>query len=182
MDKRTRHYHRTKKVIRQWLIVLTVLIAVVYISQPVQTPVSPCPESGCVVEYISKVHAAEPVLETIEDYIAYKFGKDADNALKIARCESQREGKIQPDLIGDTHLIFQHNGETLGDSVGVYQIRTGGKEKSGKVWNRAKSNGMTADEFRTQLKDHKYNIDYAKSVFDNAKGWTPWYNCMRKVL
>lgn len=63
MDKRTRHYHRTKKVIRQWLIVLTVLIAVVYISQPVQTPVSPCPDTGCVLPTVPKVEATEPIVE-----------------------------------------------------------------------------------------------------------------------
>lgn len=63
MDKRTRHYHRTKKVIRQWLIVLTVLIAIVYISQPVQTPVSPCPDTGCVLPTVPKVKAVEPIVE-----------------------------------------------------------------------------------------------------------------------
>lgn len=115
--------------------------------------------------------------QTIEEYITYKFGKDSESALKIARCESQRDGKIQPDLIGDTHLMSMNNGEMVGDSIGVFQIRTGGNG-----WNRAKANGMTADEFRTKLKDWKYNIDYAKTIFDNAKGWTPWFNCMNKEL
>lgn len=117
--------------------------------------------------------ATEP--QTIEEYITYKFGKDSESALKIAKCESMRDGKIQPDLIGDTHLMSMNNGEMVGDSIGVFQIRTGGKG-----WNRAKANGMTAEEFRTKLKDFKYNIDYAKNVYDNAKGFSPWYNCMVK--
>lgn len=128
---------------------------------------------------VSHVQASETIKEpqTIEEYITYKFGDKAEDALKIARCESQRDGKIQPDLIGDTHLMSENNGEMVGDSIGVFQIRTGGKG-----WNRAKANGMTADEFRTKLKDFKYNIDYAKNVYDNAKGFSPWYNCMNKVL
>jgi hypothetical protein len=61
LDKRTTHYHRTKKVMIQWSIVLILLIAVVYMAQPVSTPVSPCPETGCVLPTVPVVKAAEPV-------------------------------------------------------------------------------------------------------------------------
>ena len=90
MDKRTRHYHRTKKVIRQWLIVLTIVIAVVYISQPVKTPISPCPESGCVLPTVPKVEAVEPIKQpqTIEEKIRSAFPEDPDMAVKVAFCES----------------------------------------------------------------------------------------------
>lgn len=138
-------------------------------------PISPLGVSVVKAREVAVEVIREP--QTIEEYIAYKFGKDSDSALKIARCESQRDGKIQPDLIGDTHLMSMNNGEMVGDSIGVFQIRTGGKG-----WNRAKVNGMTAEEFRTKLKDWKYNIDYAKKVFDNANGWSPWFNCMNKEL
>ena len=63
--------------------------------------------------------------------------------------------------------------EWVGDSIGVFQIRTGGTERDGRVWNRARANGMSTDEFRIKLKDYKYNIDYAKSIFDR-QGWSPW--------
>jgi len=56
------------------------------------------------------------------------------------------------------------------------QVRTGGNG-----WNRAKANGMTADEFRAKLKDPEYNIKYAKSIFDKS-GWSAWFNCMNKEL
>lgn len=146
---------------------------------PPQVPPSPCPDTGCVMPHVPQVKAVETIVEpqTVEEYITYKFGSKADEALKIARCESQRDGKIQTGLIGDTHLMSMNNGELVGDSIGVFQIRTGGRG-----WNRAKANGMTADEFRVKLKDFKYNIDYAKTIYDNANGWTPWLNCMRKVL
>lgn len=61
MDKRTRHYHLQRKVRFQWLTVLVIIIAVTYMVQPVQTPISPCPETGCVFPTVPKVEAAEPV-------------------------------------------------------------------------------------------------------------------------
>src|SRR5690606_25084095 len=55
-------YHkRGKRVIKQWMSVLVVFIALVYILQPVQTPLSPCPESGCVPVQIAQVHAQEVI-------------------------------------------------------------------------------------------------------------------------
>lgn len=110
--------------------------------------------------------------EQIKDYIVEVFGEDAPDAILIAECESQ----YLPERIGDKHLMSYNNGELIGDSVGIFQVRTGG---SG--WNRAKANGMSVAEFRANLKEYKYNIDYAKTIFDND-GWYAWYNCMRKVL
>lgn len=115
----------------------------------------------------------------IEAYIIEKFGDKASEALKIAACES----RFNPNTVGDQHIMVmdEKHGEMVGDSIGILQVRTGGKEKNGKVWNRARANGMSADEFRTKLKDAKFNIRYAKDIYDNAGGWSPWYNCKVKT-
>jgi hypothetical protein len=117
----------------------------------------------------------EPTPEpfTIEGYITQVFGDKADEALKIAMCES----RMNPENVGDKHLMVvnQQTGEIVGDSIGVYQIRTGGAG-----WNRAKANGMTADEFRVKLKQPKYNIDYAYEIYQR-RGWSAWHNCKIKL-
>ena len=110
--------------------------------------------------------------QQIMAYIVQVFGDDAFDAIQIAKCESG----LNPETIGDTNLMSHNNGELVGDSIGIFQVRTGGEG-----WNRAKANGMSAEEFRVYLKDYKKNIDYAKTIFDQ-EGWSPWYNCMNKVL
>ena len=110
--------------------------------------------------------------QQIMAYIVQVFGEDAPDAIQIAKCESG----LNPETIGDTNLMSHNNGELVGDSIGIFQVRTGGEG-----WNRAKANEMSAEEFRVYLKDYKKNIDYAKTIFDQG-GWSPWYNCMNKVL
>lgn len=39
---------------------------------------------------------------------------------------------------------------------------------------------MTTEELRTKLKDYKYNIDYAKTIYD-SQGINAWFNCKNKV-
>lgn len=110
--------------------------------------------------------------EEIEAYIREVFGSKAKEALIVSHCES----KYIVDVEGDTNLmvldpVYQ---EMIGDSIGVFQIRTGGYEKStGRYWNRARKEGVTADEFRVYLKDYRNNVRYAKKMYD-AEGWTPW--------
>lgn len=112
--------------------------------------------------------------QQIKMYIIEVFGDKSMEALKIAECES----RFNPEQIGDEHLMSINNqtGELVGDSIGIFQVRTGSTD-----WNRAKANGMTADEFRAKLKDYKYNIDYAKTIYDRAGDWHDWYNCQVKV-
>lgn len=115
--------------------------------------------------------------EQIVAYIYEVFGKDADNALKIAACES----RMNPETVGDKHLMGMLDGEMVGDSIGLFQVRTGDAGVYDKrPWNRAKANGMTADEFRAKLKDPKYNIEYAKKMYDR-QGWGQWHNCKNKT-
>lgn len=151
LDRRFNLHHTQKRVVKQWLIVLVVIIALTYISQPVQKPVSPCPESGCVVEYISKVHAAEPVLETynapshIVDLIIQYFGDEAQNALKIVgTCEN---GKWNPTAVN-------HNRNGSWDA-GIFQINS--------------VHGYSQE----YLFNPENNIKAAKKIF-NGRGWTSW--------
>jgi len=102
------------------------------------------------------------------------FGDKADEAIKIMACESG----FNPNTVGDTYLM-SHNkqtGEWIGDSIGLFQVRSGSTD-----WNRAAANNMTADEFRAWMKDPKANIEYAKTIYDRAgQSWKPWFNCMNK--
>jgi len=112
--------------------------------------------------------------QQIIDYIVKVFGNDAPEMIWIAECES----KLDPSRIGDKDLMSydaKHD-EMVGDSIGVLQIRTGGKG-----WNRARANGMTAAEFRTYLLDWKNNIDYAETIL-NKSGFSPWTCARRTVL
>jgi hypothetical protein len=113
--------------------------------------------------------------QKIYAYIVEVFGDKSMEALKIAECESQ----FDPQRVGDQHLMsFDEKWQEMkGDSIGIFQIRTGGED-----FNRARANGMSTDEFRVKLKDSRYNIDYAKTIYDRAGDWTPWYNCANKVL
>lgn len=119
------------------------------------------------------VQPEEKAPESIEDIVRRVFGKNASAALAVMRCESSGV----PTKVGDKGLmsINQQTGERIGDSIGLFQIRTGSHN-----WNRALENGMTAYEFRTALMDPEYNIKYAKRMYD-AQGWTPWANCKRKL-
>ena len=112
--------------------------------------------------------------QKIQQYIIEVFGKDAMQALKIAECESG----FNPSRIGDQHLMSNNaqTGEWIGDSIGIFQVRTGGSD-----WNRANANGLSVEEFRAKLKDWEYNINYAKTIFDRAGDWSPWFNCMNKT-
>ncbi len=115
-----------------------------------------------------------------EDLVKQIFKENADDALKIMKCESGGN----PENHGDKHIMVydQKNDEMVGDSIGLFQVRTGGQEINGHIWNRARANGMTSDEFRAFLKVPENNIRYAKDIYDNAGSWKPWFNCMRKVL
>ena len=113
--------------------------------------------------------------ESIEEKIRETFPDNANEMTKLFSCES---GLIA-DKAGDLSLTFEHNGEILGSSHGIGQIRTGGNER-GVVWNRAEKYGMTADEFIKALEDPDYNLKICKEVYDSA-GYNAWYNCSKKI-
>ena len=128
---------------------------------------------------IEVVEVVEPKTdkEKVKAYILEVFGEDGEDALTVSHCESKYVASVQ----GDTNIMVldpKYN-EMVGDSIGVFQIRTGGQERNGIIWNRARANGLTADQFRAKLRDYRYNIDYAKSIFDR-QGWSPW-TCKRDL-
>lgn len=111
----------------------------------------------------SKVQAAEE-LSDIEQMIKDAFPENYHDAITVAKCESG----LDPSKIGDKALITYNGDDIVGDSIGLFQIRTGGKD-----FNRARANNMTPDEFRRWMLDAKENIKYAKSIYDR-QGWGPW--------
>lgn len=112
----------------------------------------------------------------IEKMVRDAFPENPDVAVAIAKCESG----LNPNRIGDGHLAFEHDGETLGRSVGIFQVRTGGME-GGKVWSRAAANGKTAKQFEAWMQNPAENIKYGRAIYERAGGWTPWTNCGKKI-
>lgn len=151
LDRRFNLHHTQKRVVKQWITVLVSIIALTYLSQPVQKPVSPCPDTGCVLPTVPKVEAAEPVLETygapdhIVDLIIEHFGDEAQNALKIVgTCEN---GKWDPTAVN-------HNRNGSWDA-GIFQINS--------------VHGYSQE----YLFNPENNIKAAKKIF-NGRGWTSW--------
>lgn len=151
-----------------------------------QELLSPC-EGGCSFFMVrameetfvaTEAGQAEVSPFTIEGYIKEVFKENGDLMIEIAKCESG----LNPETIGDKHLMGWLDGEYLGDSIGVFQIRSGNApgtyDKS--AWNRARANGMSVVEFREKLTDPVYNIEYAKQIFDR-QGVGAWWNCYQKV-
>lgn len=116
--------------------------------------------------------------QEVINYIAEVFGAEAETAKRIAFCESG----MQPNKVGDLNITTVDNstGEVIGHSVGIFQVRTGGKERNGITWNRAKANNMSVSQFESNLKLAKYNIDYAKKIYDRS-GWGAWKLCTQRI-
>jgi len=114
LDRRTTHYHRTKKVMIQWSIVLIILIAVVYMAQPVKTPVSPSPFYP-----INSVSASEPEEYKVDDMSVYIseavqefLPKHKSESLMIMHCLAHRE---------NGHAANRNCGDS-GKACGPYQF------------------------------------------------------------
>lgn len=117
--------------------------------------------------YEEPIQSADPIEQLIRD----TFGEDAEEALIVAKCESG----LNPQAHGDTNIMVYNQGDHVGDSIGVFQIRTGGKD-----FNRARANDMTPDEFRAWMWDAEENIKYAKKIYDR-QGWYPW-TCKKDLI
>jgi hypothetical protein len=113
---------------------------------------------------------------SLERKILDAFPEDGMNALRVADCESE----FDPTRIGDTHLGFFHEGETLGYSYGVFQIRSGGNE-NGVVWSRPEKAGISVDEWEEKMLDEDENIAEARRIYDESGGnWGKW-TCGNKI-
>lgn len=168
---------------------LALMVASIAISIPNYVQGSPKnslinPQAGVVqvAQAKSLEDTAAPVVIplTIEEQIRAKDWVNDDVAVFYATCESGQN----PNAHGDkTLMVFdpKHN-EMVGDSHGLYQIRTGGKERSnGKIWNRARANGMSVNEFINWLRVPENNIEYAFKMSKGGKNWNAWHNCTRKL-
>lgn len=146
----------------------------VTVDQPVKVQVSPTPTPELqAVMPTPVIPTATPTptqREKIINEVTEVFGDQSKNAIKIIECESMWNTKA----VGDKNLMTYHSGELVGDSIGLFQIRTGGRD-----FNRAKANGMTADEFRNEMFNPIKNIRYAKTIF-NQRGWSAW-SCSSKL-
>lgn len=90
--------------------------------------------------------------ETIDNLLRWNFGKEA----KLAYAVFKSESGLRCGAEGDKHLTFQKGGITYGASYGIAQIRY-----------------LPGRPTPTQLKDCKFNIQYAKQLRDK-QGWTIW--------
>ena len=106
--------------------------------------------------------------ETVETKIRRVFSENPDEAVAIARCESN----LNHGRIGDLRLPVEIGGETLGYSYGLFQIRSGGKDAGG-AWSRPAKEGMTLSEWAKKMLDPDENIKEAKKIYDKS-GWGPW--------
>jgi hypothetical protein len=138
----------------------------------VKIQIADASEVSVVADVVKTVSVASPVSDTrpqaIEELVTRYFGSESKTAIAIMMCESSGDSQ----RIGDTHISFWNNGELLGRSIGLFQIRTGGNEH-GVIWNRAKANGMTVTEFEAKMKNPEENIKYAKKIYDKS-GWQRW--------
>jgi len=117
-------------------------------------------------------------IDSYKQKIREVFGDEADLAIQVMLEESKG---IAED-VGDTDKTFDYKGEKIGDSVGLFQIRTGGKD-----WpttkSRAEVEGIPLYQFRNNMLDPDQNIRYAKYLVDK-EGWQLWstYNTAKKKL
>ena len=86
----------------------------------------------------------DPAPKTISDVIRDVFGKHADDALRVARCES----RLDPNAVS-------------GSFVGIFQI---GESFHG--WRVKEVRGKDLTHART-------NVRVARHLFDD-QGWRPW--------
>ena len=113
-------------------------------------------------QFSSRSHVHKLITETFPQ-------NQWNTAVYIASCESSLNYLAH----GDKHLMSPSvkTGELIGDSIGLFQIRTGGSDGGG--WDRAHANGMTADEFRQWMFDPIENVKYAYEIW-KRQGWKPW--------
>lgn len=148
-------------------------------TEATQTPeIEPYDPCGLEVVYCEGEERPEPQkaklsVDDIKKEIVATFPEDPDTALAIAQCESGYKPEQKGD--GNLKVVNDETGEIVGDSIGIFQVRTGGKD-----WNRAARNGMTADQFREEMHDPVKNIAYAREIYER-RGWSGWHNCAMRV-
>ena len=114
-----------------------------------------------------------PTASDIENLIRKAFPDCPETALKIAKCESTLDYTRE----GDKHLKFEYNGQQYGSSFGLFQIRSGGKEKNGKIWVRSDN----VEEFATDMLDAKKNIKMARKIYEESGNNFGKWSCLKLI-
>lgn len=95
-----------------------------------------------------EVLATPAPLDPIQSYILEVFGKDGQDAIKIAKCES----KLNPQAVG-------HNSDSVQSTDwGLFQIND--------HWQKISNPSF--------LLDYKINTLMAKKIFDSRGNWSAW--------
>ena len=126
----------------------------VYQANPEDVSIDTCglQEVICEGEKVAKLQEVPQGKEGIVSMISEEFGDDAKVAIAVARAESG----LNPETKGDTHIEFERDGKIMGHSCGLFQIRV-----------------LPGRPDCETLKDPKFNIEYAKKLFDRS-GFQPW--------
>ena len=100
IDKRCKHYRQSKRVVKQWLIVLLVIVTLVYLFTPPKTPISPLAST-------SVVFAVEP---SPEPTIAPRTpSKGVQGCVKNHPYVSERIEKLTDDPFNAKELICRES-------------------------------------------------------------------------
>lgn len=148
----------------------------------ISTPIMPI-ES--VNKPTKKVHVHDSAtntvnIDTVNQNIVAKiraaFPEDPETAVAISQCESG----LNQERIGDHNIAVEKDGELVGRSIGLFQIRTGEARPGRASWNRAHANGLSVAGFEDEMKHPDKNIKAARKLWEGG-GWSPWRNCAIKV-
>lgn len=128
-------------------------VSIVAMADDGAPPTRAAPPSRMRVEIPRKERPKEePRTETVQDLIREAFGKRADEALRVAHCESR----------------FVADARSYAGARGIFQLMPVHR------WRIAEVDGPKGD-----LYDPKTNIRVARDLFDD-EGWRPWV-CARKL-
>ena len=158
-------------------IVSDYMVRTAHASEPQEASHEVLEEKGIVYDFSNSesVIIKATTSTEIERKIEEVFPKNSEQMIKLFTCESG----LESDKAGDLSLTFEHNGEILGSSHGIGQVRTGGNE-GGRVWNRAEKYGLSAKEFIKKLENPDFNLEVSREIYDGA-GYFAWYNCSKRV-
>lgn len=133
------------------LIFFTIIITAVGVALVQPKIVSPCSESGCLVERVM-AYEEKSELEQITDYIIKKFqpyGRTV--AVQALACFISESG-LRPDAVN------VNSDAVKSTDVGIAQINL--------YWHRESAENMT---------DWKKNIDKAEQIYKQRKNFSSWY-------
>ena len=130
---------------KRWLFRLAIIFVVTYTAlMALSIPVANAPKAHA--EYYSQPKTER---EQIINFITDTFGKDAPQALMIAKCESG----LRPNALNDNTTWGG-----VSQDLGLFQINK-------------KYQGVTNPNF---LYNYKINTLMAKQIFDSRGNWSAW--------